>query len=38
MLPPPPVRITRGRSLRDWLKVIDSYTLWAFNPPQHRGR
>lgn len=30
MLVPPPARITR-RTVRDWLRVADSYTLWAFN-------
>ncbi len=32
MLPLPPIRISRRRSLRDWIRRIDSYTLWAFNP------
>ena len=38
MLPPPPVRISSGRSLRDWLALVDSYTLWAFNPHSSRRR
>jgi hypothetical protein len=38
MLPLPPIRITRKRSLRDWLKRADSYTLWAFNPQGPLGR
>jgi hypothetical protein len=32
MLPLPPIRITPKRSMRDWIKRVDSYTLWAFNP------
>ncbi len=32
MLPLPPIRIRRIRSMRDWIKQVDAYTLWAINP------
>jgi len=38
MLPVPPIRITRRRSLRDWVKAVDAYTLWAFNAQGPLGR
>jgi hypothetical protein len=31
MLVPPPARITPRRSVREWLQIVDAYTLWAFN-------
>jgi len=38
MLPPPPVRIAHRRTLRDWLRIADAYTLRALNPQRPRGR
>jgi hypothetical protein len=38
MLPVPPIRLNRRRTLRDWVKKVDSYTLWAFNPQKPLGR
>ncbi len=32
MLPLPSIRISPKRSRRSWLRRLDSYTLWAFNP------
>jgi hypothetical protein len=32
MLPLPPIRFTPRRTRRSWLRRLDSYTLWAFNP------
>ena len=36
MLPTPAIRAARQRSLTGWLKAIDRYTLWAFNPQPNR--
>jgi hypothetical protein len=32
MLPLPSIRSTPRRPRRSWLRRLDSYTLWAFNP------
>ena len=32
MLPLPPIPTRRPSSLRDLIRRVDSYTLWAFNP------
>ncbi|MEV7431567.1 MULTISPECIES: hypothetical protein [unclassified Nocardioides] len=37
MLIPPPVRISLG-SPREWLRSLDAYTLWAFNPQHVHAR
>lgn len=38
MLPTPAVRARRQRSFGDWLRAVDDYTRWAFNPPRGRTR
>jgi hypothetical protein len=38
MLPLPSVRAPQRSPLGTWLKRLDDYTLWAFNPPRSHGR
>jgi hypothetical protein len=39
MLPVPHIRtVSTPASVRKVIKVVDDYTLWAFNPPSHLVR
>ncbi len=39
MLPLPPIRTTTSPTpVRNVLRAVDTYTLWAFNPQHHLVR
>jgi|tagenome__1003787_1003787.scaffolds.fasta_scaffold6167295_1 hypothetical protein len=38
MLPLPAIRSDNPPTIRDWIKKIDAYLLWAFNPDPHLRR
>jgi hypothetical protein len=38
MLPLPAIRTDNPPSIRDWVRRIDAYLLWAFDPGPHLSR